>query len=523
MSPIQLPPLLNHLQYQSNDALPPNPAHFSQYWGPPTQPMSLGTTPTLPSEGSQHPVAQNDGTRLPTATIDPALIPVPASDDTDLTHGPTILQSRGQQPTEKIAGSRTKRSGKEKTSVKATKKQKQASDVESDDDGKRRKGKKGRPAGSGNYAKDDTMALLGFIKEVLPSGQREWTQVHQLYSRWARRNDRPRRDVKSLENRYKLLLRKRKPTGSATRPDDVKLALEIEDQIVGSNGARNLDDDSFDLDKSGSDAPSVSSRDAGHASDDSVEDVDDDVSVAPDPPKRKEPIARAARAGTPPRRSKARTGFEVIETISKSLDPDKLQARDGNRAQFSMQNTQLFTVSQQLRDANVSNDNLRKQISDLQSQLYDAQRSRDKAEMRLEFLEMKDPWHGYTERRGERKRAYRSETYYADGGRSTQWLTDDDFNDRQTDYGAYDDEASWKENNPSPAKRLRLSPSISRDRRRPSFGTHRSPLAARVPGKNFAIDPIAGPSSASPALVYESHTAGHTTIISSTTDAHQGD
>lgn len=60
----------------------------------------------------------------------------------------------------------------------------------------------GRQAGSSNYSDDDLKALLKFVREVLPIGQKAWQDVTERFNTWARENSRPRRECRPLKAKY---------------------------------------------------------------------------------------------------------------------------------------------------------------------------------------------------------------------------------------------------------------------------------------------------------------------------------
>jgi hypothetical protein len=63
--------------------------------------------------------------------------------------------------------------------------------------------KRGRRTGAGNYTEGDLAQLLTLVEEELPIGQRGWKKVHEKFAKWAKKNNRPERDVKSVEAKYK--------------------------------------------------------------------------------------------------------------------------------------------------------------------------------------------------------------------------------------------------------------------------------------------------------------------------------
>lgn len=118
-------------------------------------------------------------------------------DDNDLSDPPTIAQALGHNATKKVAGARRK--GKQKA-----RKPKVHNAVDLDD---QVVAKRGRPSGAGNYSENDITALLDITAEELPLGQRGWTTIHLQYAKWAHKNGRPERTVKSLETKFKQVCR----------------------------------------------------------------------------------------------------------------------------------------------------------------------------------------------------------------------------------------------------------------------------------------------------------------------------
>ncbi|KAJ7106935.1 hypothetical protein C8R44DRAFT_744811 [Mycena epipterygia] len=337
--------------------------------------------------------------------IDPRLLPLPNIDDRNLTDPATIAQARGLKPAKKVAGVRqAKDKGK-----------KRARESDSDDlDAPA--AKRGRPRGSGNYSKEDTHALFGFIQKELPLGNRGWKEVHRRYNKYRRANKRPKRDMKSLETKYKQYLKMKKPTGTGTCPPEVKRAHELERLINERAGTHNVSDSEFDNSDSGS-------------SDDKIEVVDDPTVTAV-----------AQRAPTPPLRRSKQSAPDLIHKLSQAFNPEVQRARDEDRYHRSAENTQVFTLSQQLRDAHTSAETLRNQISILQQHLNDAERARNVALLKVEMMEHRtekaDRWtrgrgrntyHSRSHsprRRSPSPRKIRCEARYADGGACTYWVTD---------------------------------------------------------------------------------------------------
>ncbi|KAH7919464.1 hypothetical protein BV22DRAFT_971252, partial [Leucogyrophana mollusca] len=188
--------------------------------------------------------------------------------------------------------------------------------------------KRGRPSGAGNYSHDDVMALLAFVEKELPIGQRGWQTVHTHYIKWARTHERPERSLKSLETKFKQLVKTTKPTGDAECPPEVERAHEVDYLINEKAGTRDLDDEEFADEVS--DCPthySISSDDE------------------PPPPPSTQPkvaVARPARTIAPmPRRNvrgtngldlQLRDALTTIETLRSQLIQAQQRTHDADRA-----------------------------------------------------------------------------------------------------------------------------------------------------------------------------------------------
>ena len=61
----------------------------------------------------------------------------------------------------------------------------------------------GRPSGAGNFLDSDVKVILDLVEKTLPLGLRGWRQIHQKYTKWAKKNGRPERAMKSLETKFK--------------------------------------------------------------------------------------------------------------------------------------------------------------------------------------------------------------------------------------------------------------------------------------------------------------------------------
>ncbi|KAJ7327633.1 hypothetical protein DFH08DRAFT_333861 [Mycena albidolilacea] len=281
-----------------------------------------------------------------------------------------IAKARGLKPADKVADSR--RNGKERSDSKGKgradvkKGNKRAHESSDSEDDNEPPAKRGRPAGSGNYGREATDQLLTVVPEVLPIGQKSWKVVERKFNAWAELKGRTKRSVKSLEAKYKGFLKLKKPTGSADCPPDVERAHQIEDLINQHVHSRELsDDDDFD-----------NASDGGSSGIEVVERPSEPVHTA---------VAR--RAASPPlqRRKPRASGTDLANKFGNLFDPAAQKARDEARSQRTFENTQIVTLSQQLRDERALSENLRAQVSTLRDNFHNAERARERAEMRLEM------------------------------------------------------------------------------------------------------------------------------------------
>jgi len=125
----------------------------------------------------------------PPPIIDPALVPLPSDRDDNLIVASSIAQSQGRAASPKIAGSHCPgkgatasssvnksrvSKGKEKENIGVQRSKKWQQDVIDLDDEEETKAKHGQPQGAGNYSVSDMTALLDYVEEELPLGQRGW-------------------------------------------------------------------------------------------------------------------------------------------------------------------------------------------------------------------------------------------------------------------------------------------------------------------------------------------------------------
>ncbi|KAF8129104.1 hypothetical protein K438DRAFT_2000003 [Mycena galopus ATCC 62051] len=378
--------------------------------GGPNSPIEHAFAPQPEYQFTLRPV--QNGTPQAPIPIDPALLPLPGSADLDLRDGPTIAKAIGLKRAERVGGSRRK--GKERADPKGKKRQRASSGSDNDSEPV---AKRGRPHRSANYGKDNVRKMFDLVTELLPVGQKGWKEVERRYSKWAKQNGRAERPPKALENKYKQYLRQKKPTGSASCPPEVKRAHEIEDLINQRVGTRELSDSEFDDQSENSSS-------------------DNDIEVV-------ELTAIARRAPTPPLPRKSRVrGTDLANKLANAFDLEVQRDCDEARAHRSFENTQILTLSQQLRDERAITENLRSENTILRNRIHNVERALERAELRNEMMCFSGGRRGHSPRRPHRSRPVgycshkrnpgvervdgqiRCETKYPDGSAMTYWISD---------------------------------------------------------------------------------------------------
>ncbi|TDL21626.1 hypothetical protein BD410DRAFT_865021 [Rickenella mellea] len=351
----------------NGQTMPPNTFVF-----PPT------AGPNDPTPNTHSGVSANAGpSNIP---IDPALVPLPESDSVD------AARIRGDIPVPKVAGSRRtttskpdpKGKGKQRRTVDEGKNKRKREEIEESGDEEPKK-VKGRSKGAANYRDDEIAEMLDLVEDVLPLGAKGWKVIGDKHREWARDNRRAERSDKSLELKYKALVRTTKPTGDGEIPWDVDRALDIEREIVDKSGVRKLEDeDIIDLDDEAS----------------TISDNDDD-DERPPAKKQKPAVARAVaiKVDTPlppvtTRRSRGPAGLDVLNRLSQNFDPAVQAARENERTARSLQASQIQTLSTQIRDLNSTVTSLRTQLLESERHRHEAERRADRVEQQLHMEEM---------------------------------------------------------------------------------------------------------------------------------------
>lgn len=86
--------------------------------------------------------------------------------------------------------------------------------------------------------------MLDAVQELELLGSNEWGLVHHAYSKWAKDNDRPVRDLET--SRFLPPLRNSKKTGDSSCPPDVRRAKYIKRSITQCSNSPNVDSDQSD-------------------------------------------------------------------------------------------------------------------------------------------------------------------------------------------------------------------------------------------------------------------------------------
>ncbi|KAK2463364.1 hypothetical protein APHAL10511_004620 [Amanita phalloides] len=306
--------------------------------------------------------------------VNPADIPLPAPSDDEFPP-PHVLASEIAHPATKTAGSRhapsSKMKGKQKGNLHdppVAGKRKQHIDNQPPPVKKQR----GRISGATNYSSADIDALFDLIEEHLPLGSQGWNSVGNAFNSWSQENGHPLRTPKSLELKFKQILKTSKPTGDAECTPHVERAHEINELMNQKAGSCDLDDEEIldnDTISIPSDEENVCPRATAHQSGAS--------SIA------LHITNRVLHAVTPCPR--CQVGQEILNTISSALSPAAQQACSEEQNSCSLQATQLFTLNTRICDIERNNDSLCQQLSSLQHELSAAEHCADQAELKLEM------------------------------------------------------------------------------------------------------------------------------------------
>ncbi|KAG2085579.1 uncharacterized protein F5147DRAFT_553276, partial [Suillus discolor] len=343
-------------------------------------------------------------------------LPLPDSPDLDLSDAVTIAEARGHTLAAKTAGSHhqvkgPRGKGKANQNIaSANSKKHSREDTEDDDEVHARRG---RPQGSNNYTSSDVKVLLDMVCQELPLSQHGWQAVHVKFGQWAKANGRPECKVTSLETKFKQLVKTTKPTGDSVCPPEVTCAHCIDQLINERAGTRDLDDMDFD---------DIEDNDGNHSvvSDQFQDELDhtspliQHTALACSTARTEAPISR--------RNARGAAATDLLTHLSGALDPAAQRDCDEDHANCSFATVQLLTQSQQLQDSNANVKNLQGQLFGLCNCLYDAECECDRAQLRIEMIEMTGSTHCRHIRMPKCKNL--QQEWYPEGGGSVRWITD---------------------------------------------------------------------------------------------------
>jgi hypothetical protein len=217
-----------------------------------------------------------------------------------------------------------------------------------------------------------------------------------------------------------------KPTGDAECPPHIDRAHAIEEAMGTKAGLVELDDE--DIDKNSNDTVLViTSSDEG-----------------PPTAKRikKEALSPLMKSALMPKHRRKNTSHDLLQTILTALDPMAQRSHANDRLERSFANNQMISLSNQLRVAQSTIDNLRDRI-------HRAERRADRAEL-LAIVKAKSTPTALSKHKHRRHR--RREIEYPDGGHATIWPHSSDESDHfnVTPKVKMQDTSDWSP--PSPAK-----------------------------------------------------------------------
>ncbi|KAG6815925.1 hypothetical protein H0H93_008787 [Arthromyces matolae] len=373
---------------------------------------------------------------------DPARIPLPDDDDDDFPPVDRIL-AKVARPAVKVGGARVRTTdvkGKGKARAEGPSlKRKTPSTMGSEEPESKKPKRGGRSAGVANYTNEDVEGLLDIVEEYLPIGGNAWNSCADEFSEWARENGRPVRTAKSLEAKFKQLVKTSKPTGDAECPPSIERAHAIENSINEKAGTRDLDDidivDTYDEpieisdeddEEPKSKVQALSGRRAKHIK----------KSIKAEPDATPQLIARRLptdRITSTAPRNRGGQAHAILSQISSALDPEAQAARDDQRASRSLHTTHILTLSQQIRDLHGTIESLRSRLAESDRERHAAERRADKAEL-MSMMSGRGP--SFTPQHPRHHTSTRStpyphqnrryfETRYPDGGRHVQYLSSD--------------------------------------------------------------------------------------------------
>lgn len=161
-------------------------------------------------------------------------------------------------------------------------------------------------------------------------------------------------------------MRTKKPTGDGECPPEIERAHEIDDKIQAKVSCRDLGDDEI--------------ADFKGSNDEMSDGADDEAPPAPIRRPRPTPRIRTTRkeSAQAPSRQPSTRGFDFLDKIAQSLNPEHQAQRDTERTSALFQSQQLIFLQAQIRDLNQLVQALRTQLDDSERRRVDADRRADR-------------------------------------------------------------------------------------------------------------------------------------------------
>ncbi|KAL1727710.1 hypothetical protein EV714DRAFT_238548 [Schizophyllum commune] len=405
------PPGLEHRRFTRFEAGERHPPHSSHAG------TSADSQPLLAAHGAGSSSVRRMQPAYPSAMSgQDDLPPLPPSDDEDFP--PPQDLAKGAKARSKAAGSRgaspppSKGKGKAKAEPGNTKaappsksSRKRAASTVSGPPAKRAS-RGGRARGAGNYTAVDKVEVSKAALAILPTGGNGWLDVAEYFNERARRDGRPERDAVSLKKKYDAFLRVSKPTGDGECPEEIELAHQAEHEICCKAGSRELGDSDEDEDEAISISSSDETQECAQSSAQARGKENNKAKGSEPKPTAFGMVRRVPNARTPRANNQA-----LLSNLANHLDPATQAAREEARSSTTMQMTQIFSMSAQIRD-------LQAQVASLHEQLRDSERRSNDALRRADIAELK--LHASSDE------VYRQDVFFPGGGRYVGWFNASD-------------------------------------------------------------------------------------------------
>ncbi|KAL1713601.1 hypothetical protein EV715DRAFT_267154 [Schizophyllum commune] len=380
------------------------------------------------------------------------LPPLPPSDDDDFPPPQDI--SKVARPLSKVAGARrnspppSKGKGKAKAEPGNAKaaplsksSRKRAASTAAGPPAKRAS-RGGRARGAGNYTAVDKVEVSKAALAVLPTGGNGWLDVVEYYNERARHDGRPERDAVSLKKKYDAFLRVSKPTGDGECPEEIELAHQAEHEICCKAGSRELGDSDEDEDEAISISSSDETQEYAQSSAQARGKENNKAKVTEPKPTAFGMVRRVPNARTPRANNQA-----LLSNLANHLDPATQAAREEARSSTTMQMTQMFSMSAQIRDLQAQVASLHEQLRDSERRANDALRRADIAELQATFTRTSAHFHRPSRSSSRRRvstavhrgpdhptrdedassdEVYRQDVFFPGGGRYVGWFNASD-------------------------------------------------------------------------------------------------